>query len=365
MDLWLKGLAQRANFYIRGTSRPRRDGDFNWNWFLKRRTAHLIDTRRLIKSWLRPLGGLWAQGISGEWLQDNAKLLWETRQVLADDLSRRLFDDALILKIVGYRRFYLPPEEFSDLFGVLQEGPFSAVNLPSTYSGALLKDLQLVVRGNPVRVVMSETGVEGINGYRQYFVRRGGVDFSPALGEVILDCGACIGDVGMLFAAMVGPTGQVHMFDPMPPHVRFCNYQIQRNPQLKDVAHVVPLAVGARTDFEGKDTIDVGHIDPAARATPDMPFTTIDDYVERVGLKVDYIKMDIEGGEIPALEGARNTIARQRPRLAISAYHKDDDLWTIRQKILELNPNYKLHFGHHTPVQWESVIYAVDQTEPV
>lgn len=60
-----------------------------------------------------------------------------------------------------------------------------------------------------------------------------------------------------------------------------------------------------------------------------------------------------------ALEGATKTIQDFEPRLAISGYHKPEDLWEIPQKIIQLNPRYKLAFGHHSPVQWESVFYAV------
>lgn len=158
--------------------------------------------------------------------------------------------------------------------------------------------------------------IDVLNAYRQYIVRREGVDFSPAPGEVILDCGACIGDVGVLFAGMVGDKGQVHMFDPMPAHVRFCHHQAGNNPHLEGVIHIVPMALGSKSDFEGKAVADDEHINPAARATSDMPFITIDDYVDRHGIKVDYIKMDIEGGEIPALEGGRqdDRVTKATPR---------------------------------------------------
>lgn len=361
MKSWLISIASRTSFYGRGSSRSRNDNDFNWKWFRRFPTAHLVDARRILKPWLQKLGIKGMGAPSLVWLRDNSYDLWLTRQTLADELSRRIFDDALILKIVGYRRFYFPGEDFGALFEVTEDHPFVTDELLSTYIGAQLRDIRVSVRGAPVRVVATEGMIDLLNAYRQYFVCRDGFDFSPAPGEVVLDCGACIGDVGILFAGMVGPKGQVHMFDPMPAHVRFCQHQIKSNPHLEGAVHIVPMAVGAKSDFDGKTAIDDGHINPAARATPEMPFIAIDDYVDRLGIKVDYIKMDIEGGELPALEGAAKTISSQKPRLAISAYHKEDDLWEIRKKILSLNPGYQLHFGHHTPVQWESVIYAVQK----
>jgi hypothetical protein len=71
------------------------------------------------------------------------------------------------------------------------------------------------------------------------------------------------------------------------------------------------------------------------------------------------VKMDIEGAELDALAGARALLARQRPRLAISVYHRPEHLWEIPRAILAAQPGYRLFFGHHMPVKWESVIYAV------
>lgn len=73
---------------------------------------------------------------------------------------------------------------------------------------------------------------------------------------------------------------------------------------------------------------------------------------------VTFIKMDIEGSELKALEGAKKTILRNHPRLAICIYHKPMDLIELASYILELVPEYKLYIRHYTTFTWETVLYA-------
>ena len=61
-----------------------------------------------------------------------------------------------------------------------------------------------------------------------------------------------------------------------------------------------------------------------------------------------WIKMDIEGAEMQALAGAKDTILRNHPRLTICIYHSDEDMLRIPEYIHNLVPEYKLYIGHHT-----------------
>lgn len=355
---WLDGLLSQVDFHLRGGDRSRRDSNFDWRWFRSLPTARFVDARRRVRKMLGRLSGKAPKGYTAEWLTQNASRLWQTREVLADDVSRRQFDDAIALKIVGYRRAFFPPEAFDAYLELNASQPFSHPELPGAYMGVPLRVLD-VGRGERASIVATDGFVESVNRYRQYFVRRGGVSFSPRPGEIVLDCGACVGEVATVFAMHVGAAGQVHMFDPMPAHVAFCNLQKDMNPHLSGRMHVVPMAVGAASN--GKTALATTMTEIRPNATPDasFPFVSIDDYVRENGIRVDVIKMDIEGGEGDALSGAEHTLRTFQPRLMISAYHRADDLWVLREQIQKINRNYIFHFGHHTPVQWESVLYAV------
>lgn len=74
--------------------------------------------------------------------------------------------------------------------------------------------------------------------------------------------------------------------------------------------------------------------------------------------RITFIKLDIEGAEIAALQGAERIIKKDRPKLAICIYHEIEDLWTIPLFIHNTAPEYKLYVRHHWANYWESVLYA-------
>ena len=69
--------------------------------------------------------------------------------------------------------------------------------------------------------------------------------------------------------------------------------------------------------------------------------------------------MDIEGAELEALKGAQNTIRNYHPKLAISAYHKFEDLFTLPQYIYSLDNSYKFYLRRHSHLAHELVLYAL------
>lgn len=74
---------------------------------------------------------------------------------------------------------------------------------------------------------------------------------------------------------------------------------------------------------------------------------------------ITFIKMDIEGSESKALDGARKAIMQHKPKLAICVYHKPEDIIELPLKILEMNPEYKLYLRHYSYTDTETVLYAI------
>lgn len=85
---------------------------------------------------------------------------------------------------------------------------------------------------------------------------------------------------------------------------------------------------------------------------------TIDSVLE--GKKIGCFKLDIEGNEKEAIEGARIHIEQDRPNMMISIYHKLEDIIEIPRLLLELNPNYRFAFGHYSIYGADTVLYVFE-----
>lgn len=72
-----------------------------------------------------------------------------------------------------------------------------------------------------------------------------------------------------------------------------------------------------------------------------VPVVALDDWCRENAVKPDFIKMDLEGGEVDAINGARGIIAEYKPRLAICLYHRLSDMWVIPRLIKEIVPEYR------------------------
>jgi len=81
---------------------------------------------------------------------------------------------------------------------------------------------------------------------------------------------------------------------------------------------------------------------------------TIDNLIDE---KIDFLKLDIEGAEQDAIKGAKNTIQKYKPILAICIYHKAEDWYKIPQIVLDINPNYDIYLRHYMEGIYETVMY--------
>lgn len=78
---------------------------------------------------------------------------------------------------------------------------------------------------------------------------------------------------------------------------------------------------------------------------------------------ITFIKMDIEGSEVSALEGAKKHIQNEKPKLAVCSYHTNSHIWEVPRKMRELNHNYKLYMRYnglqYSPIVSEYVTFGI------
>ncbi|MBL0043451.1 MAG: FkbM family methyltransferase [Flavobacteriales bacterium] len=74
---------------------------------------------------------------------------------------------------------------------------------------------------------------------------------------------------------------------------------------------------------------------------------------------VGMLKLDIEGAEPEAIEGARNIIRTQRPVLAVCVYHDQSHFWRIPQQVMAIRPDYRVYLRHYSEGVYETVMYFI------
>jgi len=170
-------------------------------------------------------------------------------------------------------------------------------------------------------------------------------------GDIVLDCGASDGDFS--HEALNAGAKLVVAIEISPASVE-CLRRNLATEIAQGRAIVYPKGVWNKDDSLPLNVADdnfaansvVMHA-PGAHATIMAPLTTIDKIVGELALpRVDFIKMDIEGAEVNALQGARETVRRFRPRLAIATEHKPDDEVAIPAAVRSIRSDYQAECGY-------------------
>ena len=178
--------------------------------------------------------------------------------------------------------------------------------------------------------------------------------FKFADDEAYVDGGSYDGDTIRSFIERVhGRFDAVYAFEPDPVTFAKLKANFSDEPRIHPI-HAGLYSHGGTLRF--RDDASRGAIF-AADGDIEMPVTTIDDVLG--DRRLTYVKMNIEGAEINALQGGQNAIRKWRPRLALSVYHRASDLWRIPQLVLELNPDYRLYLRQHDGGIIETVLYAL------
>ena len=171
---------------------------------------------------------------------------------------------------------------------------------------------------------------------------------------VFVDCGALNGATTLEYSRHVPDFKCAYVYEPMPQMYEIC----VKNLAVFDSSRIV-VRKAAVSDCNGKTYFDPfiegsSHISEAGSI--EVPTIRLDDDILE---SVDFIKMDIEGAEQVAIDGAQKHIREDRPVLAISVYHLPADLRLIPLMLIRMCPNYKFYLRHHMPNTNETIFYGI------
>lgn len=284
---------------------------------------------------------------------------------LSDEESRNLLIDIIAYRILGYQYVKLPINtvDYWQKIETIEKlaNKYDKINSSFLNLDLFLFDLKSI--GYDVKLYFSALGIATDFLFEQYAYKSINKIIEAKPGDYVIDAGGCWGDTSMYFATKVGRTGKVFSFEFIPKNLEIFERNINLNPSLKNQISVIQHPLW---DSSGKE---VFYLDNGPGSTVSFEQLTngsgtaktmsIDQFVETNSIeKVDFVKMDIEGAEFFALNGAINTIKKFRPNLALAIYHSMDDFIKIPRWIQDLNLGYRLYLGHYTIHAEETIIFA-------
>lgn len=198
---------------------------------------------------------------------------------------------------------------------------------------------------------------EGILDYRKIkskqteYVDSDIVHFSH--NEVIIDGGAYIGDTLEVFNKHIGQWDKIICFEPDNK-----NYTILKSNLSKyNRVEAIQAALGEKS---GICYFNAEHGAGSAISASVTRYAVDVKSIDSLNVEnISFIKLDVEGNEISAIQGAQETIRNNKPKLAICLYHRSSDLWNIPLLVKNINKDYKIYIRHYGKHWEDTIMYAL------
>ena len=175
--------------------------------------------------------------------------------------------------------------------------------------------------------------------------------------EVFVDVGGLNGATVLGFIKWCqGKYRHIYCFEPDAKSLSVCEASLSA---LIDEGNVTLIGKGVGS-VQGKarfQSADRGMSSISVDGNVEIEVTRLDDAL--CDTRVTFVKMDIEGAAMDALRGAEQVIRRDRPKLAISVYHRMEDIVKIPALLLDFQPNYTFYLRHYSLSSGETVLYAI------
>jgi len=180
--------------------------------------------------------------------------------------------------------------------------------------------------------------------------------FEARTGDVVLDVGAGIGRDTIYFARKVGKEGLVIAIEPEPKNL-VC---LRANIAEKRISNVLVIEKAAWSCggklklYLGESIADHSATRDFGRGSIEVQADTLDNIISDLRVnKVDFIKMDVEGAELEALEGAERVLSMAK-KVVVAAYHiRNGEVTSLRVSQFLKNRGFQVH------ASFDNLIYAV------
>jgi len=179
-------------------------------------------------------------------------------------------------------------------------------------------------------------------------------DFLSLNNEVFIDAGGFNGDTTEEFCKRYPDYKKVVLFEPSLKNMLDAKERLSnhRDIEFMDMGlSDMPGALWFNPDAGSASAV-------SAEGACSINVTTLDASVRQ---KVTFIKMDLEGWELKALEGSKKHILEDHPKLAISVYHNASDFWRIPEYIADIRQDYDIYLRHYTEGWSETIMFFVPQ----
>ena len=174
--------------------------------------------------------------------------------------------------------------------------------------------------------------------------------------EVFIDGGAFDGSTSRMFAKVTGGAyKKILAFEPGAENMGYFRYRDDREHLERMEVIQKGLWSSAATLHFADDGTQGARISESGGVSVE---TAAIDGLE-IADEITFIKMDVEGAELEALKGARETILKNHPKLTICLYHKPEDIFEIPRYILSLSADYRFYLRHYQLSDCETLLYAV------
>ncbi|MDO4188365.1 MAG: FkbM family methyltransferase [Lachnospiraceae bacterium] len=176
-------------------------------------------------------------------------------------------------------------------------------------------------------------------------------------GEIFVDGGCYNGGSSIqAYKWAAGNLKKVYAFEPDPNSYNRCKETLSK---IGCEYELIPCATWSeKTKLSFDVNVSAGFGSKVkSEGTSLVDAISIDEVLD--GNKATYIKLDVEGSELETLKGVVKTIKTWRPKLAISIYHKPEDIIEIPAFLEGLDMDYKYYIRQYQTRKCETTLYAI------